>query len=129
MAKDYSGAKALADRAMAKFGRAVDMLSDSRVETDTDQPWLGTSTTETRLTGRMAIFVPVAGDQTVSRIVSDLGGSTRRRVDTFLIGAVAGYDLSDFQKIVDGDKIWKIGVVHVIAPGDTVLLYQIEVSG
>jgi hypothetical protein len=129
MAKDYSRAKALADRAMAKFGRPVDLLSDSRVETDASQPWLGTSTTETRLTGRMAVFVPVVGAQTVSRVVADLGGSVTRRVDTFLIGAVDGYDLTQFQKIVDSDKIWKIGVVHIIGPGDTVLLYQIEVSG
>lgn len=128
MAKDYSGALALAQRSMLKFGRPVDVLKESRVKINSDQPWLGTATAVTRVEDVYGVFVPVAGDQTVSRVAEEMG-AMRRRVDTFLIASDGVNDLTQFQKIVDGSKIWRIGVVHVIAPGDTVLLYQIEVSG
>ena len=129
MAKDYSGAAALAVRAMAKYGSAVSLLKESRTPNDPAEPWEGTSISKTRTDNIMAVFVPLYGSREVSKAVAAIAGDIRRTMDSFLIAAIDGEDVRTFQGVVKGDRLWRITEVHEIGPGDTILLYQIEVTG
>jgi hypothetical protein len=129
MAKDYTSAAALATRLIAKFGTAVSLLKESRTPNDPAAPWAGTATAKERIDNVMAVFVPLYGDREVSKSIARSFGDVKRTNDSFLIAAVDGQDIRTFQGIVKGDQLWRITEVHEIAPGDTILLYQIEVTG
>ena len=128
MAKDYSALQAKAQSLITKFGRTVVLVKESRTATDASAPWLGTSTSDTEVSVS-AVYVPISGDSpaTVSEMVGSAG--LTRRADSFLVGAVSGHDLRTFQKVQDGSRVWRITHVNVVRPGETVLLYQIEVDG
>lgn len=128
MAKDYSALQTKAQTLVTKFGRTVVLVKESRTATDASAPWLGTSTSDTEVSVS-AVYVPIAGEQpvTVSAMVESAGLS--RRADAFLIGDVSGQDIRTFQKVQDGSRVWRITHVNVVQPGDTVLLYQVEVDG
>jgi len=128
VAKDYSPLQTKAQNLIEKFGRTVVLVKESRTATDATKPWLGTSTSDTEVSAS-AVYVPLAGEQpvTVSEMLETAGLS--RRADAFLVGAISGQDVRTFQKVQDGSRVWRITNVSVIQPGDTVLLYQVEVAG
>lgn len=128
MSKDYTHLKTLAQTLVAKYGRSVDLLRESRVESNTNEPWAGTEISDDEVTVT-AVFVPLIGQQVVMETMAEFGGATARSKNCFLIGNVSSYDIRTFQKVKDNNKIWRITNVNVIQPGDTVLLYEIEVDG
>lgn len=129
MAKDYSSLQKKAKDLIEKFGRTVDLLKESRTADTPSAPWEGTSTAETRVTGVYAVYVPLFGEGAVMSAVAALGGTVNKSMNSFLIPVVTGQDIQTFQKIVEDSKVWRIRRVDLIKPGDTVLLYQVEVEG
>ena len=129
MAKDYSAPQDKAKDLIEKYGRTVDLLKESRTAATPSAPWEGTSTSETRVTGVYALYVPLFGEAAVMSAVAALGGTVNKSMNSFLIPVVAGQDIRTFQKIVEDSKVWRIRRVDPIKPGDTVLLYQVEVEG
>ena len=129
MAKDYTGAQSKATTLIQKFGRTVDLLKESRVSADPDAPWEGTTTSETRVEDVYAVYVPLFGESAVMETIASLGGTVNKSMNSFLIGVVNGHDVRTFQKVVEDSKVWRILKVNMIKPGDTVLLYQVEVEG
>ena len=129
MAKDYTNLQALATRVIAKYGQAVDLLKESRTPANAAAPWEGTATAETRVEDVFAVFVPLYGETAVIEALASVTGALVRTSNSFLIAAVAGQDVTTFQKVVQGTTIWRITRVNTNAPGDTVLLYQVEVDG
>lgn len=129
MAKDYTGVQALATRLIAKYGRVVDLLKESRTPSNAAAPWEGTATAETRVANVFAVYVPILGEAPVIGALASVTGAIVRTSNSFLIAAVSGQDITSFQKVVQGTTIWRITNVNTFSPGDTVLLYQVEVDG
>lgn len=129
MVKDYSALQDKAKDLIEHYGKTVDLLKESRVSADPDAPWEGTTTSETRVEDVYAVFVPLFGEAAVMETISSLGGTVNKSMNSFLIGVVNGHDVRTFQKIVEDSKVWRILKVNMIKPGDTVLLYQVEVEG
>lgn len=129
MAKDYSALQDKAKDLIEHYGKTVDLLKESRVSADPDAPWEGTTTSETRVEDVYAVYVPLFGEAAVMETIASLGGTVNKSMNSFLIGVVKGYDVRTFQKIVEDSKVWRILKVNMIKPGDTVLLYQVEVEG
>jgi len=129
MAKDYSALQDKAKDLIEKYGETVELLKESRTSADASAPWEGTAVSETRVTGVYAIYVPLSGEALVMQAVAALGGTVNKSMNSFLIPFVSGHDVRTFQKIVEDSKVWRISRVGVIKPGDTVLLYQVEVEG
>jgi hypothetical protein len=76
-----------------------------------------------------AVYVPLFGESAVMETIASLGGTVNKSMNSFLIGVVNGHDVRTFQKVVEDSKVWRILKVNMIKPGDTVLLYQVEVEG
>ena len=129
MAKDYSALQDKAKDLIEHYGKTVDLLKESRVSADPDAPWEGTTTSETRVEDVYAVYVPLFGEAAVMETIASLGGTVNKSMNSFLIGVVNGHDVRTFQKIVEDSKVWRILKVNMIKPGDTVLLYQVEVEG
>ena len=129
MVKDYSALQDKAKDLIEHYGKTVDLLKESRVSADPDAPWEGTTTSETRVEDVYAVYVPLFGEAAVMETIASLGGTVNKSMNSFLIGVVNGHDVRTFQKIVEDSKVWRILKVNMIKPGDTVLLYQVEVEG
>jgi hypothetical protein len=129
MVKDYSALQDKAKDLIEHYGQTVDLLKESRTSSDPSAPWEGTTTAETRVTGVYAVYVPLFGESAVMETIASLGGTVNKSMNSFLIGVVNGHDVRTFQKVVEDSKVWRILKVNMIKPGDTVLLYQVEVEG
>jgi hypothetical protein len=129
MVKDYSALQDKAKDLIEHYGKTVDLLKESRVSADPDAPWEGTTTSETRVEDVYAVYVPLFGESAVMETIASLGGTVNKSMNSFLIGVVNGHDVRTFQKVVEDSKVWRILKVNMIKPGDTVLLYQVEVEG
>lgn len=129
MAKDYSALQDKAKDLIEHYGKTVELLKESRTSANPSAPWEGTTTAETRVTGVYAVYVPLFGEAAVMGAIASLGGTVNKSMNSFLIGVVSGHDVRTFQKVVEDSKVWRITKVDVIKPGDTVLLYQVEVEG
>jgi len=129
MEEDYTGIAATAVRLIDRYGSNVSLLKESRVPSDPATPWTGTATAKERIDNVKAVFVPLYGQREVSRAIASIAGDIKRTADSFLIAPVTGQDVRTFQGVVRGDRLWRITEVHEISPGDTLLLYQIEVAG
>lgn len=129
MAKDYSALQDKAKDLIVHYGKTVELLKESRTSANPSAPWEGTTTAETRVTGVYAVYVPLFGEAAVMGAIASLGGTVNKSMNSFLIGVVSGHDVRTFQKVVEDSKVWRITKVDVIKPGDTVLLYQVEVEG
>ena len=128
MAKDYSRLKSVVSTLIAKYGRTVKLLRNSRVDSNPSSPWSGATIADDEVTV-IAVYVPLTGQQAVMETHAQLMGSVSRSNNCFLIANVSGYDIRTFQKVQDDNKIWRITDVNVVQPGDTVLMYEIEVDG
>lgn len=129
MVKDYSALQDKAKDLIEHYGKTVDLLKESRVSADPDAPWEGTTISETRVEDVYAVYVPLFGESAVMETIASLGGTVNKSMNSFLIGVVNGHDVRTFQKVVEDSKVWRILKVNMIKPGDTVLLYQVEVEG
>lgn len=128
MAKDYSGLKSLVSSLITKYGRTVKLLRNSRVDSNPGAPWSGATIADDEVTV-VGVYVPLTGQQAVMETHAQLMGSVSRSKNCFLIAGVDGEDIRTFQKVRDDNKIWRITDVNVVQPGDTVLMYEIEVDG
>lgn len=74
-----------------------------------------------------AVFVQADNDFAFGETFRDLLGDTIRRGTTRFI-IYSEVDLRKFTEIKDGDDIWHINFVRMLKPGNTVILYDIEVK-
>jgi len=135
---DYQKFVAIADRLVGKFGRKVDLIRTSGAPADADRPWEGpeawddaTAATKDRVRVTAAFIgrgIPltqgrVSGQQQ-ERSSTTL---TQEGTDIFLVGGSVDADLLSFTKLIDKAQVWSIDKVVKIEPGDTVVVYVIEV--
>lgn len=130
MAKDWSSTVSLVNRLLTKFGRSITLLKDDRQPDNPAEEWEGppewddaTASTSDKLDDVKAVFVGVSE----SEFADITDGLIRRGKDGFLIAGDAG-DLSGFNRVDDSGSLWSISRLTPLKPGDTVLLWGVEVE-
>ena len=112
MAFDYGNSVTTATRLISTYGRTMTL----RTTTETGDPWDPTQTSsDTDIIG-------VAVDYRSSEIDGDMVQTTDKR---FLLTSTVTPTLQD--KIVDNSTEYSIVNIREIKPGDTVVLYDVQV--
>ncbi len=120
---DYTRMTATAKRLIEKNGRTVTLRHKVEADADGDRPWAET-------TGKSveADAVGVFLDYTLAEIDGEL---IRRGDQKVLFAATSeeleGTHVEDFDEVDDGGVIWKIQGVEPLCPGDTCLMYTMQV--
>lgn len=130
MAKDYTNAKALAQRMITKFGRTVSVQKpDNTTPVDAARPWKGSTDADTKVSVP-AVFVPDFGQLITEQEITEFGGLISKSTKAFLVSALdAGVnDLNTFKKLVDGGKVYQITKVKEFKPGPESILFSLEVD-
>lgn len=129
MSKDWSSTAALAQRLIGEYGREISLFKKSETPVDSSKPWLGPADqvgSDTTEVVASAVFVQADNDFAFGADFFDALGLARRSQTRFIVYSTT--DLTGFDTIQDGTSIWKIDIVRMLKPGDTVLLYDIEVK-
>jgi len=127
---DYSEITAVADRLISEFGRSITLFRPSTVSATSSEPWKEPETFSfaAATSDQKAVVdaVWIGAGETEFREVS--GGLIRRGAAGFLISGTVNRPVEKFVAIDDGGELWKIQKVEVLKPGETVLLYGVEVT-
>lgn len=121
---------ALAERLIAKNGRAIQVRATERTPTDPAKPWGAQTETDTDY-DTYGVFVDtqasdfLARVSAVSRLV--LANVEVQKTGVLIPGTVGVVPTTDM-RIVDGDRIWGISKVSRVEPGPDVALYVIELG-
>lgn len=140
MAFDYTEITGVVNELIPEFGRPISLLKTPRAPANAAEPWKGPASWSDpsppaghKLDGVSAIWVSDDATNLISqgsiaefRDVAD--GLIRRGKSGFLVSGTVADDLTQFDRLDDGGKLWKIDAVNVLKPGPTVLLYGLEVS-
>jgi hypothetical protein len=135
----YSTLVQVADSLLDRFGRTVKLFKFERTPVNAGQPWNGPATfnSSSPPVGCLIENVKAAfvgdGANLISRGASDtaqqLTGDLRKSRSTgFLVSGSVSQDLRAFDAVEDGGKLYRITKVNTLQPGDTILLYGIEVE-
>lgn len=117
---DYVSLAATALRLIDTNGRDVTLTKKDRTPANAAQPWRGPGVADTTVVVKAVVF-PFDAE--------DIDGELVRREDkrAFVSASAAGVnEVEDFDFLTDGSDIFKIQRVRVIAPGDTRVLYDIQ---
>lgn len=135
----YSTLVDVADNLLARFGRTVKLLKFERAPGNAGQPWNGplqfndaSPPAGCLIENVKAAFVGEGANLT-SRGASDFaepltGGMLKSRRAGFLVSGSVSPDLRGFDAVDDGGQLYRITKVNTLQPGDTILLYGIEVE-
>jgi hypothetical protein len=136
---DYAKLAATAKRLIEQNGRPVTLYKANREPADPAQPWrgvdLGSAPTGADGGGRIsnvkAAFVPVRGTSLGQDATEGPEGLQRDIEQSVLIAATslpAGSDLSAYDTLLDGGRIWRIYSIGKLAPGTTTLIWDLGVG-
>lgn len=136
---DFTRSAALAKRLIEKNGRAVTLVKSNRTPANVNQPWRGPSTAAPPASAQggdeidaIAVFVPTSGSGLGRRTVDDPERPhIRNATDIALVASDslgAGADLSVFDFLRDGSKLWKITGVQELRPSSTSVLWEVGLS-
>jgi hypothetical protein len=120
---NFPAAAALAKRLIDANGRVISLVRLSQVAANPAQPWRGPSAprgaTATTVTGR-GCFVVLGGSELGIKFSAIEPDS---QVCMFPASDDGGYDLTEFDEIVDGSTRWRIIEAQVLRPADLKLMY------
>ncbi len=132
MAKDYSGAQALAQRLITKFGRTITILkSDNTTEVSAGKPWNGYTEADTELADVPAVFVADFGQLLVDISDNEFASLVARDENALMVAKldVPSDDLTEKNKVIDGSVTYQIERVLQFQPGPVVLFYVLILKG
>lgn len=118
---DYVSLAATAERLIAENGRDVTLVKRSETPADAGKPWRGTTADDTSITVKGVVIPFEAEDQ---------DGDLFRREDkqAFVAAdATSPNEIESFDELDDGSDTYKIINVELIHPGDTRVLYVLQV--
>lgn len=100
-------------------GRGVTLVKKVNTATDSDKPWGQTTSSDTSVSAT-AVFTSYDSQEVDQDIV-------RRGDRKLYVKGDIGQSLDDFDQVVDGSDIWNIQSITTVNPGDTVMLYIMQV--
>jgi hypothetical protein len=122
MAYNYSSLSATAKRLIDRFGRSVTLKKQSATPTDAAKPWRGSSQASDISTTALAVIVDFALEEAESDHVQR--GDKRAYVAQ---DSAPEIDLSSYDRLVEADgQTWQIVRAETINPGDTKLMYDLQ---
>jgi len=128
MAIDYTALAEDARTLIEENGRAVTLKKFSETPQDSNKPWRGRDSATDDTVDATAILAPFESQ--------DVDGQIVRMGDQRCILAaasqnVAGRDIETFDSLDDSGVtgVWKIVSVQLIQPGDTAIVYDIQLRG
>jgi hypothetical protein len=118
---DYAALAATAKRLIDENGRDVTLTRKDRTPVDPAKPWRAGGTTDTTIGPFRAVVVPYTEEE--------MGGTLIKRGDRQAL--VSGLDgstnlVEQYNTLTDGSDIWKIEAVDIINPGDTRVVYTLQ---
>lgn len=134
---DLVKAAATAKRLIEANGRSVQLFKVDRTPADTSEPWRGVSGAPSTAAGgasqaAIVAFVPATGGG-FGKVTSDRPGTLATAVTT--VGLLAAnsvpssVDVSQFDSIRDGAKIWKIVAREELRPATGSIMWQLGLTG
>jgi hypothetical protein len=124
MASFYSPFAGWIAALIEKTGREVTFVKPSRVAADNAKPWRADDSADIRVTAK-AVIVPFDAEDNPDSVRR---GTMCCYVNAPPFDAVLPHKPEDFNTIEDGTDIWNIRKVIVYNPGDTRLLYEMDVE-
>jgi hypothetical protein len=121
MALNYVRMQGRAKALIEANGRVVTLKKKARTAGDTNKTWRGPGTTpDVTLGSPKAVLIPYDED--------DVDGTLIRRGDerAYIAHSSLNVDLKDADILEDGDTTWKIEKINIIKPGDTSILYEMQ---
>ena len=118
---DYVSLASTALRLITANGRTVTFTVKTTTPADTNKPWRGTAASGDTTFDAVSVIVPFEND--------DVDGKLVRRGDSRLFVAansVTGQDMESVDTVTDRDELWKVIKVNDISPGNTLVLYEIQ---
>jgi hypothetical protein len=129
MALSYSALAAKADSLITKFGRSMTLTRNDQADpSDPSKPWRGS-------TGAADVSITVIGVFT-DYTKEDVDGTLVRRGDKKVIlsasaattaAGSSNSKVEDYDALVDGGVSWNIVHTTVVEPGDTRIIYELQV--
>ena len=127
---DYAKFRSLAERLIEENGRVLSLVRrDQGNPTDPAKPWRGSTEAATITVAVLGVVIDFEKE--------DFDGSLVRRGDKRILisdksvidegGSAANLQIEDYDHILDGTTRWKILGVSLIEPGDTRIMYDIQV--
>ncbi len=125
MALDYAALAAMAQSLITGNGRTVTLRKLDQVVADPAKPWRGPSQASPSPTNLLNVPAAIVGYHE-----RDVDNDIVRRGDKKALIASSdvktGQDLAEYDQLVDGSDTWKIVGVRTIEPGDTKLIYILQ---
>lgn len=117
MAFNYSGLVTTAERLVAEYGREVTVVLESQTLADETKPWEGVTSSESSVT------VPgVFYDYDSEEVDND----SVRQGDQKLV-VYSATDLRNYSYVTSQGERWDIITVSQVQPGDTVVVYELQI--
>jgi hypothetical protein len=139
MSVDYSEYVAIADDLIQEFGRPVVFKNATRPPANSSEPWNGPAAWDDATAPHGAVlrtvgvFIGIGMSLTQGQIAGASqeimkGVLTQTGRDVVLIKGSVGEDLDKFDRMQDGATVWKVAKTVRIKPGDTTVLYAVELE-
>jgi hypothetical protein len=129
----HDNAVATALRLIRKHGRTITVTKGSDTPTSAAQPWRGsddeyTTTLADSRVETKGVFVHPSSVSDFGFLETSEFSLHKRGTKLCLVAASGLADLSSHEGIQDGDELWRIENIHVLKPGDTIIMYVFEVA-
>ena len=127
---DFIKFRNLAERLIEENGRTLSLVRrDQGNPTNPAQPWRGSTEAATITVAVLGVVIDFEKE--------DFDGSLVRRGDKRILisdksvidegGGASNLQIEDYDHILDGTTRWKILTVNLIEPGDTRIMYDLQV--
>lgn len=118
---NYTKLATLAQRLIDKDGRDAVLNKASETPADVSKPWRGNTIDSTSLEVK-AVFLKLK--------LADNKDIVRDGTQEALVShnSTEDTDLRDFDTLVDSDTTWKIISAELVAPGDTKILWKLQLE-
>lgn len=124
----------LASELIAENGRDITLLQSGTTASDPTKPWRGQSDAAT--TGTPGTSIAVKGVFINQANTDDFGYREKDRLNQLfkdgrqhcLVAAQGIADVSQFDAIKDGTRIWRITNANILQPGTTRILYDFQLD-
>lgn len=130
MALNYSNFRSLAERLIEENGRDIQLVRrDQGNPTDADKPWRESTEAATITVTVKGVIIEFESE--------DFDGSLVRRGDKRILiadksvidegGGAANLNIEDYDHVLDASVRWKIINADLIEPGDTRIMFDLQV--
>jgi hypothetical protein len=117
---DFVKSAKTAKRLIDKNGRLVKFVNKSKLLADPDKPW-GESKTGSTSFAMICVFTDYES--------KELDGDNIKAGDKKLLANAIDNGtnkIEDFEFVEDGDSTWRIKSVQPLQPGDTIVMYEVQ---